>query len=59
MLYSANEPIRRRNAENHPEIHDASHFISTDEAGEAIAELVLTAIANNPNANKNPLKDPS
>lgn len=46
MLYSANEPIRRRNAENHPEIHDASYFLSTDEAGEAIADLVLAAIAN-------------
>jgi AcrR family transcriptional regulator len=46
MLYSANEPIRRRNAENHPEIHDASHFLATDEAGEAIADLVLAAIAH-------------
>ena len=46
MLYSANEPIRRRNAENHPEIHDASYFLSTDEAGEAIADLVLAAISN-------------
>jgi TetR/AcrR family transcriptional regulator len=49
MLYSANEPIRRRNAENHPEIHDDSHFITTDEAGEAVADLVLTAIANTTN----------
>ena len=47
MLYSANEPIRRRNAQNHPEIHDASHFIPTDEAGEAVADLVLAAISNN------------
>lgn len=47
MLYSANEPIRRRNAQNHPEIHDASHFLPTDEAGEAIADLVLAAIQNN------------
>jgi TetR/AcrR family transcriptional regulator len=46
MLYSANEPIRRRNAEKHPEIHDASYFLSTDEAGEAIADLVLAAISN-------------
>ncbi len=51
MLYASNEPIRRRNAENHPEIHDASHFISTDEAGEAIADLVLAAISNNNKAN--------
>ncbi len=49
MLYASNEPIRRRNAENHPEIHDPSHFISTDEAGEAIADLVLAAIANDTN----------
>lgn len=46
MLYAANEPIRRRNAETHPEIHDASHFITTDEAGESVADLVLAAIAN-------------
>jgi AcrR family transcriptional regulator len=46
MLYAANEPIRRRNARNQPERHDASHFISTNEAGEAIADLVLTAITN-------------
>jgi TetR/AcrR family transcriptional regulator len=53
MLYSANEPIRRRNAQNHPEIHDASHFISTDEAGEAIADLVLAAIAHTNNNTNN------
>ena len=52
MLYASNEPIRRRNAENHPEVHDASHFISTDEAGEAIADLVLAAIANTNNNSK-------
>lgn len=51
MLYSANEPIRRRNAEAHPDIYDPSHFISTDEAGESIADLVLAAIANNHNNN--------
>lgn len=51
MLYSANEPIRRRNAEYHPDIYDARHFISTDEAGEAIADLVLAAIAQ-PDNNK-------
>ncbi|MEN8169537.1 MAG: TetR/AcrR family transcriptional regulator [Pseudomonadota bacterium] len=47
MLYSANEPIRRRNAENNPEIHNASHFLSTDEVGDAVADLVLAAIRNN------------
>lgn len=46
-LYSANEPIRQRNVENNPQIHDESHFITTDEAGEAIADLVLAAISNN------------
>lgn len=56
MLYSANEPIRRRNAQVHPEIHDPSHFISTHEAGEAIAELVLAAIAHTPSPS---LKEPS
>ena len=49
MLYASNEPIRRRNAENHPEIHDTSHFLSTDEAGETIADLVLAAISNSNN----------
>ena len=51
-LYASNEPIRRRNAENHPDIYDASHFISTDEAGEAIADLVLAAISNTNNNEK-------
>ncbi len=51
MLYAANEPIRRRNAEAHPEIRDESYFISTDAAGETIAELVLTAITNPSPAN--------
>jgi len=49
MLYASNEPIRRRNAENHPEIHDPTHFLSTAEAGESIADLVLAAIANTNN----------
>ena len=49
MLYSANEPIRRRNAERHPEIHDESHFISSVEAGRQVADLVLAAIANTNN----------
>ncbi len=51
LLYASNEPIRRRNAENNPEIYDASHFLSTDEAGETIADLVLAAISN---TNNNP-----
>lgn len=51
LLYASNEPIRRRNAENNPEIHDPSHFLSTDEAGETIADLVLAAIANTNNNN--------
>lgn len=46
MLYSANEPIRRRNAERHPEIYNENHFISNEEAGEQVADLVLAAIAN-------------
>jgi AcrR family transcriptional regulator len=49
LLYSTNEPIRRRNAENHPDIHDESHFITTDEAGETVADLVLAAITNSNN----------
>ncbi len=44
MLYSANEPIRRRNVEARPEIHDPSHFISTEEAGREIGDLILAAI---------------
>ncbi|MDH5785735.1 MAG: TetR/AcrR family transcriptional regulator [Chromatiales bacterium] len=47
MLYSANEPIRRRNAERHPEIYNEQHFISNEEAGEQVTDLVLAAIANN------------
>lgn len=43
-LYAANEPIRRRNAERNPEIYQASHFISNEEAGEQIADLLLAAI---------------
>lgn len=46
MLYSANEPIRRRNAEHHPEIYNHQHFISNEEAGNQVADLVLAAIAN-------------
>jgi TetR/AcrR family transcriptional regulator len=47
-LYAANEPIRRRNAERHPEIFQADHFISNTEAGAQIADLVLAAIRNTP-----------
>lgn len=43
-LYSANEPIRRRNAERHPEIYEPTHFITNEEAGAQIVDLVLAAI---------------
>lgn len=43
-LYAANEPIRRRNAARQPAIYEASHFISNEEAGEQIADLILAAI---------------
>lgn len=52
-LYSANEPIRRRNAERHPEIHEPNHFISNAEAGAQVADLILAAIRNVP-TNKDP-----
>lgn len=45
-LYAANEPIRRRNVERNPAILNEQHFISTDEAGDSIADLVLAAIRN-------------
>jgi AcrR family transcriptional regulator len=43
-LYAANEPIRRRNAERHPTIFDPSHFLSHEEAGGEIADLILAAV---------------
>lgn len=43
-LYSANEPIRRRNAERNPAIYEPAHFISNEEAGAQVADLVLAAI---------------
>ncbi|MGM0594733.1 MAG: TetR/AcrR family transcriptional regulator [Pseudomonadota bacterium] len=43
-LYAANEPIRRRNAERHPEIYQPEHFLSSAQAGDEIARLILTAI---------------
>jgi len=43
-LYAVNEPIRRRNVERNPDIFQPDHFISTTEAGEEIADLVLAAI---------------
>ncbi len=46
LLYVSNEPIRRRNVENHPEIYDPSFFLSTDEAAEAITDLMLAAISS-------------
>lgn len=46
-LYSANEPIRRRNAARNPEIYEPDHFISNREAGAQVADLVLAAIRNN------------
>lgn len=51
-LYAANEPIRRRNAERHPEIYQPDHFISNAEAGKQIADLVLAAIRKSPTDNK-------
>lgn len=51
-LYAANEPIRRRNAERHPDIFEPKHFISSTEAGEQIADLVLAAIRQTPTDNK-------
>lgn len=47
MLYSANEPIRQRNVERKPDIHDPSHFITHEQAGREIGDLVLAAIRNN------------
>lgn len=47
-LYMANEPIRRRNAARRPEIFEANHFISNEEAGAQIAELILAAIRHHP-----------
>lgn len=44
MLYSANEPIRRRNAENHPEIYRPDHFLGNEEAGATVTDLVLASI---------------
>ena len=52
MLYSANEPIRRRNAENNPQIHNSNHFLSTDEVGETVADLVLAAIRHHSPTNE-------
>jgi len=52
-LYSANEPIRRRNAERNPEIFEPDHFISHAEAAAQVADLVLAAIRNVP-TNKDP-----
>lgn len=45
-LYAANEPIRRRTAEHHPDIYQPDHFLTNREAGEQIADLVLAAIRN-------------
>lgn len=47
-LYSANEPIRHRNAKHNPEIHDPSHFITTEEAGREVGDLILAAIKAQP-----------
>ncbi len=43
-FYAANEPIRRRFAELHPEISGPSHFLSNEEAGKQIADLILASI---------------
>lgn len=48
MLYASNEPIRRRNAERHPEIYNESHFISTEQAGREVGDLILAAIRKHP-----------
>lgn len=49
-LYAANEPIRRRNVENRPEIFRSDHFLSAEQAAETVTDLILAAIANH-NAN--------
>lgn len=44
LLYAANEPIRRRNAEQHPEIHNPEHFLSQGVAAEQISDMILAAL---------------
>lgn len=44
MLYSSNEPIRRRNANRNPDIYRPEHFLSNEEAGAVITDLVLASI---------------
>jgi TetR/AcrR family transcriptional regulator len=44
MLYSSNEPIRRRNASKGPASYRPDHFLSNEEAGAVITDLVLASI---------------
>jgi AcrR family transcriptional regulator len=44
MLYSSNEPIRRRNADKNPDIYRPDHFLSNEEASAVITDLVLASI---------------
>lgn len=50
-FYTANEPIRRRIAEHHPEISEPTHFLSHEEAGQQIADLIVAAIRQSPTIN--------
>ncbi len=43
-FYAANEPIRRRIAEHHPDVSEPKYFPSHEEAGHQIADLILAAI---------------
>lgn len=47
-FYAANEPIRRRIAEHHPEISEPTHFLSHEEAGHQIADLIVASIRQPP-----------
>lgn len=47
-FYAANEPVRRRFAEHHPEISEPEHFLSNTEAGQQIADLILASIRRSP-----------
>lgn len=44
MFYSANEPIRRRNAERNPDIYRPEHFLKQDQAAGVVSDLILAAI---------------
>lgn len=51
-LYAANEPIRKRNVENRPEIFRADHFLTAEQAAATVTDLVLAAIAPQQTAQK-------